>query len=638
MTYEQIGLELKLPKLRSAAKIRLHVANIQELDREWKRESKLRTFSAINDLTRFQDACDLINDVRIRSPVTLPLRVMVVRKFKRFIKNGQLVEKPVVEFVEWDYLPVAYEPKSTPQPNAVAIGPIIKSTPVIVDYRSNNNWLRGMIKRVAHTVNPKHKAIKKFSKFVGFWLKNNATPLDHFEMSHELLDEQWLNDAKHYTLKQKQEMHKFLDKYMQDRDPKIGRYEDIYACNSFIKREWYSETKEPRIINARSDVFKALVAPYIKMIEHSLIYNEHFIKGRTPNQRVQRMQEIAAKFGYVCESDYSSFEGSFSLEFQHACEFQMFKYMLQNNPEPLKIIGEIYQKQEELSYKEKQILKNPNDPRFSEVVKKLRRIHTPPFNKMISANSRKWHDHCLCQGSRMSGDMWTSLANGFSNMMLFLYSFKHTVDSIRTPRPEVLMDFIVEGDDGFFAANIPFAERFEKDVSDLGFKIKIVHGTDINDLQFCSTCLGPNNTPVPDFWRSIEKFGWSFDSVIIQNYSDRPTKYETKMLYAKALSLNAESQGIPILQPLSIKIAELTGKPTLKSTIFGFWEKDVLKIDDWVLTQQPITEEMRRFFAKRFGISVEDQLKLEEYIEGQHDPRFVIPIDRASGSVTLEGL
>lgn len=551
-----------------------------------------------------------------------------------------------------DLYPILREPKDITKPAAVAIGPIIRSFPHIVNYRSNNNWLRGVVKRVAHTFTNKNRTMKKFERFVKVWLKQNLTPLKYFEMSHELLDKEWLTDAKHYTLKQKNMYHNLLDKYLQlpVRDYKALGYENIYACNSFIKKEFYGELKEPRIINARSDLFKTLVAPYIKMIEHATIYNQHFIKGRTPLERVQRMKEIAERFKFVCESDYSSFEGSFSIQFQRICEKQLFDYMLSNNQEVKEIVDEVYEKRvDEQEIKRKLYKKFGTDDirdciddddaqAFALYESRLRqRYEEPPRNIMISANSRKWHDRCLCEGSRMSGDMWTSLANGFSNMMIFLFTMRRTISKSRQAHP-VEYDFIVEGDDGFFAANIPFIAEFEQVVKELGFNIKIVRGIDINDLQFCSTCLGPNTTPVPDFWRLLEKFGWSFDSVIIDNYDEKQTAYERKMLYAKALSLNAESQGIPILQPLSIKIIELTGRFTLKQRIFDYWDTEVLKLDEWTPSSQPITDEMRVFFANRFGIRVDDQIKLEEFINKQTTCRFVIPIDRNHPDAVLEGL
>lgn len=497
--------------------------------------------------------------------------------------------------------PLLYEKnKRIDEPCAVAIGPVIKTDPYIANYRSANNHLRGMIKRVAHQptyvpdpldssqIHPQFR--QSFKSFVEKFVKKYE-PLPHIEMSHELLDAEWLNNAKHYNLHQKSQFHELLDRFMNADLKTVAKFRnyqhgDLYACKSFIKREFYSEDKEPRIINSRSDTFKAVVAPYIKMIEHATIYNQHFIKGTHPTERAHRMQEIADKYRFVAESDYSSFEGSFSQDIMSICEWALFRHMLSNNP----IIKEI-----------------------------LKPIYCKEFkNTCIFGTSRT--DYCTFEGSRMSGDMWTSLANGFTNMMLFLYCAHKSHTLIGED-----FDFIVEGDDGFFGYNynIDFSP-----VTDLGFQLKIKKGADINELSFCGTCLGPNETPVPDFWRTIDKFGWSFEDHIITRYGDKTSKPEDELLYAKALSLLAESQGIPILQPLAMQVLTNIRTRRLAKRYITYYEEEILQLSEFQIKTSPITEEMRQFFAERFKVTIKQQKKIESIIQSQRSVRFVVPLVR----------
>lgn len=487
-------------------------------------------------------------------------------------------------------LPLLHEPnpKAFDKPNAVAIGPIINTNPTIVNYRSNNNQLRGMLKRVAHGPTFDGFLFQQFKAFVQKEL-SAYEPLPHQDWDLEFVNKEWLDVAKHYNESQKS-MFRFLFQKFVENQHSSETHKNLYACNSFIKREFYAESKEPRIINSRSDMFKVVVAPYIKGIEHAVIYNKHFIKGKAPQERVVRMQEILDRFKFVAETDYSSFEGSFSWNIQKYCEASLFKHMLSNNLHVWKIIEPIY------AFNSR--------------------------NKCVFANSRQYMDVAQFSGSRMSGDMWTSLANGFTNMMLF----KFVVDyNARLKRLPIDYDFIVEGDDGFLAFNVMLDLA---PIKDLGFQLKIVSGTDLNDLSFCGTCLGPDATPVPDFWRTIEKFGWSFDDHIIDHYHDKPTKAEMELLYAKALSLQAESEGIPILQPLALKCLELSHVHKLAQRYITYYEEHILQLSTYVPVAKPITQEMRVFFADRFGVSIEDQLKIEDYIGRQTSPRFVVPMTR----------
>lgn len=505
--------------------------------------------------------------------------------------------------------PLLYENTNTFDiPNAVAIGPIIESDPVIVDYRSPNNQLRGVIKRVAHayTFTPDPNNLKKmhpnfYNSFKAFVKRqvSKFDPLPHYEMSHELLDEQWLNDAKHYNLHQKKNFHELLDAFMSTTNRSISHLRnykngDIYACKSFIKREFYDETKEPRIINSRSDLFKALVAPYIKMIEHVVIYNEHYIKGKHPEQRVQRMSEIMDRYKFVAESDYSSFEGSFSQELMSICEWELFKHMLHDNQEILNILLPIYAD----NFK----------------------------NTIIFSTDKNHHTYATFDGSRMSGDMWTSLGNGFTNQMLFEYC---AYKSHKLPSDSY--DFIVEGDDGFFGYNydIDFTP-----VAQLGFRLKIEKGTHFNDLSFCGTLLGPGGTAVPDFWRTIEKFGWSFEEHIVRKYSDKINKAQDELLYAKALSLAAESEGVPILQPLAHHILSMNRTGRLVQRYITYYEEEILQLSTYQPKCLDITNQMREFFAQTFKIPVSRQLEIESFISKQKSPRFILPINRKLDNIT----
>lgn len=490
------------------------------------------------------------------------------------------------------HLPLLYD-KNDKRPSAVAIGPILSSDPVIVNYRSSNNQIRGILKRCCLNLPYQPHEVQNFRQFVRSFIRTNYQPIQHIDFSHENLDKYWLHDSKRYTLKQKKHFHDLLDQYLSHGNYKQfikQKSASLYLCNSFIKREFYSEPKEARIINARSEMFRALVGPCIKEIEHAVIYNRHFIKGKQPQDVVNRMLEIQKTYTHIAETDYSSFEGSFNQDVLQACEYDLFHYMLANNPGVWKIIKQVY------------------------VTKSRLCFSTTPF-----------HDISVFPGSRMSGDMWTSLGNGFTNMMLFLYCAKNSMTRTAWRNTENKYDFLVEGDDGFFGYD------FDLDltrVSRLGFVLKLAHAEDINQLSFCGIKISPSGHPIPDVPRVLEKFGYDFDDTIINNYSTTSTNHEMKLMRAKAMSLLATGPGCPILQPLAQKVLELTQGLQPRINMFDWWDTEVLDITHVKLKPVEITLKDRQYFSQTYHISVAKQIMIETFIHEQTQLRFELPFTR----------
>lgn len=487
-------------------------------------------------------------------------------------------------------------------PCAVAIGPIIQTKPKIANYRSNTNWFDGMRKRMIHDVEYNEETMIEFSHFVRR-LVTKYEPLEYFPICVETQNKYWLDPCKHYTVAQKNKHRKNMKLFEE-----IGmknykkHFPDLYSCLSFIKREFYDTVKTARIINSRTDEFKSIVGAHMKRIEEVVCINEHYVKHISLSERAERMKQIFLKYHYVTEDDYSSFEGTQTNRFHRACERWLFKHMLRNNKEMWKFIKPIFN----VSFKE----------------------------TSISMPSKQYKDRMTFSGSRMSGDLWTSLGNGFSNECVFLFAIYKLTSIIKPPTP-IDFDYLVEGDDGFFAATVDFTHVFESVATELGLQCKIEQGRDINDVSFCSTCIGPNGQSVPNFWRLLEKFGWDYDEQIVNNYSDKPSKHESKILYSKALSLNAVSQGIPILQELSMQIIRTVGKQQLMMKYFSYLDLEVYDMMHYEEQETEITMEMRQFFEERFGVTITTQLNIEEYIRRQKKSRYLIPLYRPTQE-TLE--
>lgn len=454
------------------------------------------------------------------------------------------------------------------KPVACAIGPVLDYTPHIVD-QSIGNWVRGMRKRCVHEQHIEHGTMSRFADFVDAYVQR-FVPLPYIEPSHEFLDT-WLENSK-YTTKQKKMFHKKLDEFM---DPRVSKHK-LFEIKSFIKREFYGETKEPRIINGPSEMLKAVVAPYVKAMEEQ-VYDEHYIKHTSRMGVAAKMQRIKDKFSLLYETDYTSFEGTFTCELMQACELKLFKRLLLNNPKIYNII------------KETDIGKHIARARFN-----------PDYGK------------CEFYGSRLSGCLWTSLGNGFTNQMVIEFIRKCTSKHTKTPP---IIDYLVEGDDGLIGSST----KLDWDIANmLGLKLKVKESHDFNELSFCGLCLGPQGLMPGSFTRVIEKFGFTTDAEMLRPENHhRPyiQKLGRELIKAKAMSLLASNKAVPILQTLACKVMELTSGEKVSFRHFNYyWEIEMQNVLRESLLPIEVSMESRRFFEARFNISVAEQLEIENRI------------------------
>lgn len=433
--------------------------------------------------------------------------------------------------------------------------------------------MRGIQKRCAHEQNWNADIRQEFYTFV----RNKVIrklPILEAGLDFQELQEEWLMNNK-YTLKRKQKMRDLAAALLSnEKDIK-----KIYHCKSFIKKEFYSELKEPRIINSRCDEFKSLIGPFTHQIE-KLVMTEHFIKHKLPSEVAAKMNEMAKNFPMLYETDYSSFEGSFDRELMNKVELAMIQHVLHNYPRIVSIINKAYNQYNYLRYK-------------------------------VCENN---FASCKFEGSRMSGDMWTSLCNGFTNMCLVKFFAEKAMEDVGY----FDYDFIVEGDDGFIATSYPL--RFDL-AAELGFKLKCECKHDINDLSFCGICEY-NGLLVPDIHTIMNKYGYIHTTNIVRgikahNTSRKQYKRTRDIIHSKALSLLAQSAGIPVLQAVAQQQLKLGGKFVPKYV--DWWESEVYNFKD--LTQmkaKPISDGMRKFVAIRFGITVEHQKQIEKELSESH--------------------
>jgi hypothetical protein len=343
------------------------------------------------------------------------------------------------------------------------------------------------------------------------------------------------------------------------------------AISTHIKNESYASLKNSRAINSRSDIFKAWSGPYFKAIEN-LVYDldgdVRFIKHIPMNQRATEIAKLKCAGCHYYATDFTAYESHFTPAFLWACECQLYQAVLEERA------GRIIAK----------TLAGPN------------RMST---RTGISAT---------IMGRRMSGDMCTSLGNGFANMMLIKYI-------VHTKGGHVAG--FVEGDDGIFATDVVITEE---DYLALGFTIKIIEVPDPCVASFCGLIFGENGDVIRDPVRFVQKYFWTSSFL-----TARP-RIMNELLRAKALSAYYETPNCPIIQAIvQWSLDNTTGVvPRFVDDGYHVIPRDIRNVKFC-----SISDETRELFHQQFAISPAAQVYAESEIrtKGNFDClRHILPV------------
>jgi len=460
-------------------------------------------------------------------------------------------------------------------PYAVNICPFTTDVPFCSDPHENLNVLCGFLKRISciqKTIT--HEATEGLQKTVHdyllkHYLRGDIKPLPCYENLRAPFFHRWLNQNKNYTCQRKNQLSKefFI---LQSCGYRLTNKN--YNVHSFIKREFYEEMKFPRLINSRSDAFKVAIAPFISSIEDVIYKQKYFVKHCTPMQIAQKFKTLS-KYPYILETDYSSFESCFQLKYCQAVELQLFEFMLQNNP---RIFDQI-----------KYCYLHGTKPRTV-------KLHSDEF---IAYSSQ----------SRMSGEMWTSLGNGFSNLMNMKYLCKlHNLK----------FKGFVEGDDGIFS--LTKDSICVDDYSKLGFNIKMKYSQNVTDSAFCGILFDNETNKLLASPEQLSRLGWTCRAQYLR--ARRPKLLQ--LLKAKAMSIYATAPCTPILGPLCYKIIQQL--PNVVPNFSGLYTKWIVDFNqDWVYQKIPLSS--RILYEQKYHISLDQQFVCEQIINDNNFENVQLP-------------
>lgn len=413
------------------------------------------------------------------------------------------------------------------------------------------------------------KFLKGLRKYTEAWLKKRR--IKPIGMEENVSIEEWLSKT-NYPAWRKEELlkeYESIDNPL-ERDSR-GRLKH-FTVKLFMKDEHYIDYKQARGIYAREDNAKLFFGPWFKLMESQIYKQPEFIKHVPVADRPKYIySKLYTEGGKYLVTDFSSFEAHFREDLMDNCEFVMYWHFLKYHPLGKHVFSVM-----------KEVLQGDN--------------------KVVSKYIK-----CMIRARRMSGEMNTSLGNGFSNLMFMGY-----VSSTLGIKE---VTGVVEGDDGLFVfvGRAPKTEDFTK----LGFIIKLEAVEDLAKAGFCGNLFDLNDLQVvTDPFKVLNSFGWTTTRYL------RAKDNKLKMLLrCKALSLAHQYPGCPIIGTLAHTALRLTKSFDIKKFVekrrdLCMYEREKLLLN--LSRGNPTYVEPGRgtrfLFEELYGISVESQYKIERYL------------------------
>lgn len=418
---------------------------------------------------------------------------------------------------------------------------------------------------------PDRRRLSELTHFVRRWCQVNLTPLSP---DSDVSVETWLSKT-NYPQARRDEL---LAAWNADDGILLPR---DYLVKSFIKDETYEEYKHARIINSRTDKFKCAVGPTFRLIEEQVFKHPAFIKKVPVADRPEfiktRLVREGARYFWA---DFTSFESHFTAEIMESIEFVMYAYMVK-------------------------FLENGRQ------FMNLLRTVIAGLNKCVLK-----YLVVFVAARRMSGEMNTSLGNGFTNLMLLLFLFNGCGEHV---------DPVVEGDD----SNTSYMFRCPTvaDFASLGFTIKCGSEDNFEEMSFCGMVFDPSDlVNITNPMKVLATFGLARSA-----YCRYSQKKLMLLLRCKSLSFLHQYPGCPIIQSLANYGLRMTKSYDVRHFVYndrnlGFWERAeyIAALDAYKLPLREVPINTRKLMERLFAVTVDQQISVERYLDSLSELR---PLD-----------
>lgn len=362
---------------------------------------------------------------------------------------------------------------------------------------------------------------------------------------------------------------------------------EFNVVGQFVKNERFPEFKAPRLINAKGTAYKFHFGSMVAEVEKIVYQMPEFIKSIPVRQRPHYITRMIVGPGRrYMTTDFTSFEANFTSFIMKNCENALLRHVFADHP--------LFPKMDWLcrSIESRQVCKS-----------KL------GYSMEVDA-------------TRMSGEMSTSLSNGFSNLMFMKYIF-HSLGVTD-------LKIVVEGDDAIMSVPMDSRLPTEADFARLGLKVKLEEHSSISTASFCGIVFAEEDMiNVTDPIAAVVEMNILSDKCA-------PMRLSKKMAFLKSKAMSAKYQynGCPIIDAYASWILRETARYDVRvadARCSDWWALQKLIAregsDDWkTRTQSPPAT--RRLVQDRYGISVSEQLALEALFDASsglkpwYDPLF----------------
>jgi len=339
--------------------------------------------------------------------------------------------------------------------------------------------------------------------------------------------------------------------------------ESFCHVKSFLKDEFYEEFKYARTINARVDWFKVTCGPIFHAIEKQIFKRNEFVKYLPMKHRGQHLRDVLSNYKYYAETDFKSFESCFTEQIMEACEFQLYDHMLLNCPIQLQQMKFF-----------KQVLGGKNVLKFK--------------------GFRMW-----LRAVRMSGEMTTSLGNGFSNLMLQKF-YAHKYD--------LVSNGLIEGDDGAFGY-MEYPPDPAGFFSRLGFTLTFGVKTNLHNVQFCGLTCSSEGSHMIDFRKPLLTHCW-----IKPIYKQSKYLKICSIVKGKCFSLYDRVPNCPVVSAFNKWVFNKCGdvRSSIESSATDYERYQFSQVDKKNCCEPgPISQQVRMEYWENYKISPDEQVELE---------------------------
>jgi len=289
-----------------------------------------------------------------------------------------------------------------------------------------------------------------------------------------------------------------------------------------------------------------------------------------PDYIIEKLMDC---FSAIANNDATSYEAHFKEEVMYNIEFQFYNYMCSSSP------------------------------MLMERMRKIEMVLTGEQHLVFKYFS------VIMDSLRMSGEMNTSLGNGFTTNILVSF-----LAWIR----QCIAKALVEGDDNLSAWQFEECVPTAEDWHELGWKMKVETPESVCTASFCGNVFDVDDKIViVDPREALLNFGWTR-----KIYTNASNDLLEQLLRSKGLSMAHQYNGCPILGKFGRHVCDITShlakrmRKSIINTMNGYDKEEYLRnVTDTLPPHIEPSPGSRFLVEKLYGISIAEQIAFEASIE-----------------------